>query len=165
MTLRHELQQTEGKTSDYLGMVREFHEKFGYSVNRHLSEFSESSEIGVVGHTLCQTAKHLVENGGRNDLLKLRAHLMLEELGEALEALGRKDEVALLDGLGDLLYVVWGTAVSLGLPLEEAFVEIHKKNMLKDRQEGRPGHPGKAENYLPPDLESILQAYKERREG
>lgn len=42
----------------------------------------------------------------------------------------------LLGELADLVYVIEGTAVSLGLPLEDAYVAKHEANMRKVWQDG-----------------------------
>ncbi len=47
----------------------------------------------------------------------LRARLISEEFGEICEAIERGDMESLADGLGDLHYVVYGTAVAYGLEL------------------------------------------------
>lgn len=59
--------------------------------------------------------------------------------------------------LADLLYVIYGTAVSFGLPLEEVFNEVHKSNMSKLGADNKPiyredGKVLKGPNYKEPDL-------------
>lgn len=85
--------------------------------------------------------------------LKLRAKLILEEALETVRALGfdisraasadpRRFELELVrvsdpdwpeivDGLCDLLYVTFGTAVEGGFSLSGFFAEVHRSNMLK----------------------------------
>lgn len=87
----------------------------------------------------------------------LRTELMLEELGESLEALGDRDELALLDGLADLVYVVVGTATTFALPVEQAFHEVHRSNMTKTSGlDHAAGKTGKGENFRPPNLRRVL---------
>lgn len=58
----------------------------------------------------------------------LRYSLISEELGEF--AVSRcLEEVS--DALGDILYVVLGSAVAYGIDLEPVFDEIHRSNMSK----------------------------------
>lgn len=85
-----------------------------------------------------------------------RVHLITEEVAELVEALHKMDEETTLDALADLLYVVVGTGVALGLPVTEAFQEVHRSNMTKIAKQDRLSHPGKGEGYLPPDLKTIL---------
>jgi NTP pyrophosphatase (non-canonical NTP hydrolase) len=47
----------------------------------------------------------------------LRGKLIVEEAGELLHALHAKDPIALIDGICDLLYVLYGAADTFDLPL------------------------------------------------
>jgi predicted HAD superfamily Cof-like phosphohydrolase len=92
----------------------------------------------------------------------LRAHLMIEELAEVVEALSEADELKLLDGLADLLYVLLGTCAIYNLPIQEAFEEVHRSNMTKEKQPDDPSAARvrkKGPNYSPPDLEKVLNEY------
>lgn len=53
---------------------------------------------------------------------ELRQRLILEELGELACAVHNHDMVQVADGLADLLYVIYGTAVSYGVPLGDLFI-------------------------------------------
>ena len=91
--------------------------------------------------------------------LKLRLSLIAEELSELFEATLGTEEDALLDiatdlmnvrrehcldfvemadALGDLLYVVNGMALEFGIPLDDVFDEIHRSNMSKLGEDGKP---------------------------
>lgn len=83
------------------------------------------------------------------DLVRLRMRLIKEEYEEVMAELGKltrqsdPDKLvegyrALLKELGDLRYVVEGCAVSLGLPINAAFAEIHSSNMSKLGSDGKP---------------------------
>jgi predicted HAD superfamily Cof-like phosphohydrolase len=92
------------------------------------------------------------------ELAELRASLILEEAGEASDAL--------LDGeglpeiakeLADVLYVVFGTAVSLGIDLGPVFEEVHRSNMSKDPANKRAdGKILKGASYVPPNIGPII---------
>ena len=73
--------------------VQAFHEKFGALVN--------SSPTMLEPQTLI-----------------LRARLICEESVEFLSAVSKGDFPEMVDALCDLLYVTYGTAVSLGVDLE-----------------------------------------------
>jgi len=98
------------------------------------------------------------------DVRLLRAHLLCEELAEVFQGMYDGNEQEVLDGLADLLYVLLGTAVTFDLPLEEAFLEVHKSNMTKEKQ---PKDADKARvrdkgpNYVAPDLARVLREYRE----
>lgn len=62
------------------------------------------------------------------DDLKLRCSVVHEEEREFFRA---QNLVEAADALGDLLYVVLGTAVTYGIDLEPIVAEIHESNMSK----------------------------------
>ena len=63
--------------------------------------------------------------------------------------------------LSDLLYVVYGCADVLGIPMDECFAEVHRSNMSKLDKDGKPvlredGKILKSELYTPANLKPIL---------
>ena len=97
------------------------------------------------------------------DLYTLRYNLMKEENDEYLEACKNGDLTEIADALGDQMYILCGTILKHGLQhkIEEIFDEIQKSNMSKLDHNGQPifRHDGKilkGENYLKPDIASIL---------
>lgn len=70
-----------------------------------------------------------------NVTAKLRNDLIQEEVDELKNVLLDYDEDTskehLLKELVDVLYVIFGTVVCYGLPIEEAFKRVHENNMLK----------------------------------
>jgi NTP pyrophosphatase (non-canonical NTP hydrolase) len=108
------------------------------------------------------------------DKIDRRALLIDEENQEVLEALDlldrtdlgmtsltleeAKEEVA--KELADLLYVVYGTAEELGIPLEKVFQAVHNSNMSKVWPDGTVkrneyGKVMKPPTYTKPDLSFI----------
>ena len=65
------------------------------------------------------------------DIKKLRIDLIDEEFTELKEAMGLDSIVDIADALGDLLYVIFGTAISYGINMEPIFNEIQRSNMTK----------------------------------
>ncbi len=61
----------------------------------------------------------------------LRIRLIQEELDELQEALAKQDLASVAKELADLLYVVYGTAVSCGIDMEPVFREVHRSNISK----------------------------------
>lgn len=91
----------------------------------------------------------------------LRAHLLVEELGELLLAMSKDDLVEILDGLADLSYVTIGTALDYNLPLAEAFIEVHRSNMTKTRTDDKDVRlRKKGDGYIPPDIKGVLDKCK-----
>lgn len=62
---------------------------------------------------------------------ELRIRLIQEEFDELKEAIEKKDLVSIADGLADILYVVYGAAVTFGIDMEPIFDEVHRSNMSK----------------------------------
>jgi len=89
----------------------------------------------------------------------LRNRLIQEEFEEFQEAMQSKDLSAMAKELADLLYVVYGTAVSLGIDMEPVFKEVHRSNMSKvggyKREDGKWVKPS---TYSPASLDNLLEA-------
>ncbi len=95
---------------------------------------------------------------------KLRHRLMQEENEEYLDACKRGDIVEIADALGDKLYILFGTILKHGLQykIDEVFDEIHRSNMSKLDDEGKPifredGKIMKSKNYFKPNIRNILE--------
>src|SRR5438445_13327425 len=61
----------------------------------------------------------------------LRIALIKEELGELEDAGHLQDLTKIADAIADLLYVVYGTAVSYGIEIEHVFQEVNRYNIRK----------------------------------
>ena len=93
----------------------------------------------------------------------LRVDLIAEELDELKEAIYNKDGtlVDVADALTDLLVVVYGAGHAFGIDLNECFKEVHRSNMSKLGEDGKPiyredGKVLKGPNYSEPDLKEIV---------
>lgn len=62
-------------------------------------------------------------------LTNLRVGLIKEEDKETIDALNNNDFIELVDGLGDIEYVVNGTGAAFGIDLDKEFQSIHETNM------------------------------------
>lgn len=129
------------------GTVTEFHKAFGHPVDEGVADVH---------------------------LLYFRLKLMREELKEVAEVIDeitvynlRSEPVPsslishLLKELADLQYVLSGSAVAFGLPLQEAFTRVHRSNMSKLDEDGKPiyredGKVLKGPNYAPPMLDDLV---------
>jgi len=87
----------------------------------------------------------------------LRERLIHEEFEELKEAMGKEELPAIAKELADLLYVVYGTAVSYGIDMGPVFREVHRSNMSKiggyKRDDGKWVKPP---TYSPAAIEPIL---------
>lgn len=127
-------------------VVTEFHNKFNHSINVDTDD----------------------------DLIVLRNKLVFEEYEELKDELAaaitdiqlegkisNKTKARIAKELADLQYVISGMAVALGIPLQVAFVRVHKSNLSKLGEDGKPiyradGKVLKGPNYAPPDMESLF---------
>jgi predicted HAD superfamily Cof-like phosphohydrolase len=100
------------------------------------------------------------------DTWDFRLKFLLEEIEEAQDAYHAGDLPKFLDALVDLVYVALGTAHLGHLPFDEAFEEVHKANMKKEKAEGSTDPRSKRahrldvvkpEGWRPPDLERVLR--------
>lgn len=100
-------------------------------------------------------------DGVDRQLLELRTRLLDEETAEFAAAAAQRDLAAIADALADVVYVAYGTAVTVGLDLDAVLDEVHRSNMSKLDEEGRPvlrddGKVLKSPRYFPPDVASVL---------
>jgi len=139
--------------------VAAFHKKFVFLINCRL--ISEISFLWTIFATHCwmMSSRLEAELDGRNeDPRFVRAHLLLEELGELLHGMSIGDDIECLDAITDLLYVTIGTAVTYGYPVYEAFNRVHASNMTKIRKEDDTGRlRDKGEEYQKPELAELLK--------
>ena len=124
---------------DTISAVGEFHDAFGIP-----NRFTPIGDLSEKEYTL-------------------RFNLMKEENEEYLEAAKTGDLVEIADALGDMLYILCGTLNAHGLQskIEEVFTEIHRSNMSKLDENGKPiyredGKVMKSERYFKPNIASIL---------
>jgi predicted HAD superfamily Cof-like phosphohydrolase len=123
-----------------INKVKEFHEVFGL-------EFHDEPTVNI-----------------SDRIIELRHRLMQEENDEYLEAAKARDLSLIADALGDKLYILCGTIIAHGLQykIEEVFEEIHRSNMSKLDEEGKPiyredGKIMKSRNYFLPDIKGVLE--------
>jgi len=89
----------------------------------------------------------------------LRVSLIQEECDEVRQAFAQRDVEAVAKELADLLYVVYGTAVSCGIEMRAVFQEVHRSNMSKVGGHKRAdGKWIKPPGYSPARLRPILAA-------
>ena len=95
------------------------------------------------------------------DIQKLRDELIHEEFNEFLAA---DNLVDIADALTDLLVVIYGAGHAYGINLDECFKEVHRSNMSKLGEDGKPiyredGKVLKGPNYSEPNLEAVLNTH------
>lgn len=94
------------------------------------------------------------------EIIDLRVNLIAEEEMELREAINKHDLVEVADAIADLLYVVYGTAVEFGLPIDKIFAEVHRSNMTKFKHGAHFREDGKllkGPGFEPPKIKEILE--------
>jgi len=94
-------------------------------------------------------------------LARRRIALMEEEAAEYVAAARQGDLAGIADGLADIVYVAYGTALTYGIDLDAVLREVHRSNMTKLGTAGKPvrgpdGKVGKPPGYRPPDIAAVL---------
>jgi len=134
-------------------MVKAFHKKYG-----HFTSHTPTLEVP-------------------ESVVRLRYSLIMEEIKETLEAMGffRNDDGTvefkpekqnlqeIADGIADSIYVLVGTAVSFGIPIDRVSREVHRSNMTKTAIKVTEGQKygtktPKGPNFIAPNIKGILEA-------
>ena len=111
--------------------------------------------------------KYNLKSSKAKDKRSYQKNLIVEEFKEFLESEGllfRKNldiESEALKELADLIYVCYQYAENMGWLLDEALDRVHKSNMSKLGNDGKPiyrkdGKVLKGPNYTPPNLEDLV---------
>jgi predicted HAD superfamily Cof-like phosphohydrolase len=123
----------------------------------------QASEMLRQFHTTYGLTLSETPNSPAPELVKLRMNLIEEEVEELREAIGTFGElVEVADALADIVYIAFGTALVYGIDLDAVLNEVHRSNMSKLGEDGKPiyredGKVLKGPNYSPPDIKSILE--------
>ena len=108
-----------------------------------------------------------VKNSKALNVRTMQRNLIVEEFIEFLEAerMLFRDTLCLLEEaikeLSDLVYVCYQYAANMGWDLDEALHRVHKSNMSKLGEGGKPiyredGKVLKSKNYKPPTLSDLV---------
>lgn len=96
------------------------------------------------------------------DAVEASLNHLEEEFIELYESFSTGDLVDILDAIVDMVYVLLGLAVRLGLPFDQAWKIVHASNMQKVRGEGRRGKIDviKPDGWSPPNLRVLFDDHK-----
>jgi predicted HAD superfamily Cof-like phosphohydrolase len=163
-------------------MVRAFHEKYGFPLDRKLSDertqsdmaqgtFQTSQALREFGKLLVEQAEAwrvpatAMQHDGDGRLYSIM--MMAEEFGEYAIAMAEKNELKAAHELADLAYTVYGRGEQYNVPLTAVFVELHKSNMTKEKVGERMRTRDQPNTYLPPDIRAAVVAGRiaRRRNG
>ena len=112
-------------------------------------------------------SKYNLKNSADRSTRGVQHKIIVEEFKEFLEAEGmlfrhgRNVQEEALKELADLVYVCYQYAENMGWFLDEALDRVHKSNMSKLDEDGKPiyredGKVLKGPNYKPPNLEDLF---------
>lgn len=147
--------------------VRAFHNKHGFPCDMNLRQApvrEDTVKLLDIAETLAKLAEQIkpiaLASQKQGDERLYRTHLIVEEVAEAVQAMGQGDEVELADATADLRYVTLGTDVTFGIPSEAVDHEVHKSNMSKAVRDKTkdPRMKNKGPNYKPPDIAAALES-------
>lgn len=119
-------------------LVMEFHEKYKIPIGDFTTPFMLSEERD-----------------------ELRMNLVDEEYNELVSAYDKRDMIEMVDALGDLVYVIYGWAIEMGVNLDAILEEIQRSNMSKLGENGEPiyredGKVLKGPNFTGPNFSHVL---------
>ena len=111
--------------------------------------------------------KYQLKNSTDRQPPSYQKNLIVEEFKEFLESEGmmfrhgHNAQTEALKELADLVYVCYQYAANMGWFLDEALDRVHKSNMSKLGEDGKPiyredGKVLKGPNYKPPNLEDLF---------
>ena len=143
MTVEYNPNGTLRSTSAHYDCVKAFTEAMGQPVGADIEDEDHRWSL------MCM----------RRDLIAEEVHEFYDELQYYCDA--PLDKAALTKELADILYVVYGFAVTFGLPIDEVFERVHRSNMSKLGDDGKPlyrddGKVLKGPNYQPPKLDDLF---------
>ena len=92
---------------------------------------------------------------------ELRYELIREELEELREAIDKENLLEIADALTDILYVTYGAGHAWGIDLDTCYTEVHRSNMSKLGEDGKPIHREdgkvlKGPGYSKPNLIPVI---------
>jgi len=105
---------------------------------------------------------HVIPNWKEDSQAVLYKKLCDEEFAELCEAWDNTDVVEVADAIADLIWVLQGLALSIGIPQQEVWNEVARSNLAKiDTTTGTvlkraDGKVQKPEGWTPPDIASIV---------
>lgn len=146
-------------------LVREFHKAFALPI-RDIPDVGTPEERVLRVRLMLEEVLEFAKAAGVRIAPSLRSDDCINDLGD-LEVFDSPEEITpdlvqMAHELADIQYVVSGTAVQLGIPINECVEEIHSANMCKLGPDGKPiidesGKVRKPEGWKPADVANILR--------
>lgn len=161
------VEQTSEAPSSYSGNFEMFGPQYG-SGTMPLFSVGKSSqtpqEMVKEFHTVFKSEEIPPKKVGlsHSPLEELRLKkLITEEYEELMDAYENDDFIEVVDALADLVYVIYGAALTIGVDLDDCLREVHRTNMNKLDENGEPildenGKIRKPAGWQGPDLRKVI---------
>lgn len=113
-------------------------------------------------HEACDVPIRTTPSFPSRERIELRQRLLREEYFEWFSAITNRDMVEVADALADMIYIIVGTALEFGIPLDRVWDEVQRSNMAKvDPETGRvekraDGKVVKPVGWVGPDVAGVL---------
>jgi predicted HAD superfamily Cof-like phosphohydrolase len=140
----------ESYAPDYFGKVKEFHKAFGQPTDLKL-RYTDPNTFWLRWRLIQEEMKELgLEFTNADGQLFEHSMIVSDKVRENI-----------IKEIADLLYVIFGFAVTYNLPIGEAFLRVHKSNMSKLGPDGKPmyrddGKVLKGPNYKEADMKGLV---------
>jgi predicted HAD superfamily Cof-like phosphohydrolase len=130
-----------------------------------MSMLNTGNDVATFLEAVGQTVNENVDaNWEKNDQAQLYMKLVVEEFEETAHAWNEGDSVELADGCADLIWVLQGLMLSVGIPMQEVWDEVARSNLAKidpetgvvlKREDGKILKPA---GWTAPDIKTIIDA-------
>lgn len=143
------------------GMVKEFHITYELGIAAEPVAKPTRQTKMLQLKLIAEEFIELCDAMGIAGELQFGSHVHRVDYKTKNEHLGDYNAVEVADGLADIEYLLNSAALTLGIPLPACFKEVHRSNMSKLDENGKPiirsdGKILKGPNYSPPDLAKVL---------
>lgn len=135
-----------------------------YKENK-MSMLNTGADVATFLEAVGQTVnENVIESWRKNEQAQLYMKLVVEEFEETAQAWNEGDSVELADGCADLIWVLQGLMLSVGIPMQEVWDEVARSNLAKidpetgvviKREDGKILKPA---GWTAPDIKTIIDA-------
>jgi len=144
-------------------LVREFHRVYDmpvYDSPHRPSSERVSLRVGLILEEFCELLSGVYDSGSKT-WTSIYSTTIKNALPPSKDPEGY-NEVEVADALADLVYVIYGMALELGIPLDDVLEEVHRSNLSKLGEDGKPiyredGKVMKGPNFFEPNIRKVLR--------
>ncbi len=138
-------------------LVRQFHETYALPVvagGANVDRARVHMRMGLIGEEFAELVGAVYGARARASIESAFAEAVANDDGT-------RDTVETADALGDLVYVIYGMALEMGIPMRDVLAEIQASNLSKLGADGKPiyredGKVLKGPAFFSPDIKGVL---------